>query len=76
NLKNGQSCSQFSITFYDKNNLEISTIKGTTIGAKRILTFPTAAISKIKLAITEQKGSVELERISLYQIDENLIEKE
>ena len=76
NLKNGQSCSQFSITFYDKNNLEISTIKGTTIGAKRILTFPTAALSKIKLAITEQKGSVELERISLYQIDENLIEKE
>lgn len=74
NLKNGQHCSQFIITLFDKKNQEISTIKGTTIGAKRILTFPTAEISSLKLVITEQKGTVELGRLSLYTIDENLIE--
>lgn len=75
-LKNGQHCSQFTITLYDKKDQEISTIKGTTIGAKRIVTFPTLELNKIKLTITEQKGPVDLGKIALYQIEEKLIEIE
>ena len=76
NLKNGQHCSQFTIALYDKKDQEISTIKGTTIGAKRIVTFPNLELNKIKLTITEQKGPVNLGKIALYQIEEKLIEIE
>lgn len=74
NLLDGQNCSQFSIQLFNQSKQEISIIKGTTIGAKRILTFPTVEISSIKLIITEQKGTVNLGGLSLYHIDENLIE--
>ncbi len=76
NLRNGQYCSQFEVILINENNNEVSSIKGTTIGAKRIITFPATQIKEIQIVIKEQKGPVDIENISLYQIDASKVEKD
>ena len=53
----------------------VKEIYGTTIGKKRIITFPAVYINTIELTIEEQKGSTGISEIAAYLIDEKLIEK-
>lgn len=50
-------------------------IEFTTIGRKRILTFPKADVSAIRVIIQDAKGTPAISEIAVYQIPENLIEK-
>lgn len=74
NLAEGQHCSLFHLDFYNEKGALIKTIKGTTIGASRILTFPTVTCSKIKFSVDESNGSFAFKAIEAYYIDEKLIE--
>ena len=47
----------------------------TTIGNKRIITFPALNISIIGLSIRDQRKPTAISEIEAYLIDDNLIEK-
>jgi len=74
-FSNGQHCKSFKLLMMDEKNNEIKEIVGTTIGRKRIITFPTASVSVIKLLTSEKSGTVPISEIEAYLIDEKLIEK-
>jgi alpha-L-fucosidase len=75
-LSNGQSCAQFSVFLMDKEHKLLKEIKGTTIGRKRIISFPAIEnVSYIGLGITEQKRPTVISEIGAYYIQESLIEQ-
>jgi len=74
-LSNGQACSQFDISLYDESNVLLKTITGTTIGNKRIITFPSVPIKKIILQILEEKKPTKISEIKVFSINESLLEK-
>jgi alpha-L-fucosidase len=70
----GQRVSSFSIFLLDGAD-EIKKIDGTTIGRKRILTFPTQNVTAFRLAVNDSRDVPLISEVSDYLIDENLIEK-
>ncbi len=64
----------FTIHFINSKNELIKEIKGTTIGHKRILTFPSVEANEIKLSLNRQKGETRLAEIEVYLIDSSLAE--
>lgn len=68
-LTRGQACKRFSLFLYDEEG-EKHEIKGTTIGRKRILTFPTMRLRKIGLRIEEQLFPTTVSEIGAYLIPE------
>jgi alpha-L-fucosidase len=75
-LSNGQHCSKFKLIYFDSNDvLSAKYINGTTIGRKRIISFPTVTINSIELMIEKQNGVTSISEIEAYLIDEKLIEK-
>jgi alpha-L-fucosidase len=75
NLVEGQQCAKFLIQLRDKNNRVIKEINGTTIGHKRILTFPETEASSISLSIQSQKEATRIAELESYLVDEKLIEE-
>ncbi|MEO6456369.1 MAG: alpha-L-fucosidase [Ginsengibacter sp.] len=75
NLSGGQYCKKFYLLLMNKKHEILRKIEGTTIGHKRIITFPATEAAIIGLAIDEQKGSTSVSEIEAYLIDESLIEK-
>ncbi|HMG67188.1 MAG TPA: alpha-L-fucosidase [Chitinophagaceae bacterium] len=57
------------------NNKIFKKIEITTVGRKRIVTFPGAEVNEISIQVTQTKSSPMLSKISVFQIHENLIEK-
>lgn len=75
-LQNGQACAQFRLLLLDKDHVVLKELKGTTIGRKRIISFPTVAnISSISLAIDEQKKPTVISEIEAYFMNEKQIEQ-
>ena len=59
-----------------QNGIDIvDDIDFTTIGRRRILTFPSHEVTQIRLVITAAKGAISIAEIEAYSINENLIEK-
>ena len=50
-------------------------IKGTTVGRKRIISFPTQKVTGITIKITQAKADPIINEVSAYKIPESLIEK-
>ena len=78
----GQNIEAGSVTFtmMDKNTLKeldssSKTIQFTTIGRKRILTFPTIEANAIVIRANPVNGNAMISEVEAYLIDENLIEK-
>lgn len=74
-LINGQACNNFVVTLIKNSNQEVTTIKGKTIGNKRIYTFPTLQLSSIYFKNETQSKRVYIAEIEAYNIDEKLIEE-
>ncbi len=74
NIPQGQNCAKFTLLLMNGDK-EVQKIEGTTIGRKRILTFPKVGVNKISLAIQDQKSPTQLSEIECYLIREKLIEK-
>ena len=74
-ISSGQNCKQFRVLLKNEKGELIKEIEGTTIGNKRIITFPELSISSINLSITGQSLETWITEIEAYLIDEKLIEK-
>ncbi|MEO8769576.1 MAG: alpha-L-fucosidase [Ferruginibacter sp.] len=73
-LQIGQRVSSFTIVLINNNKI-VRKINATTIGHKRILTFPETAIQSIEIKISEAKAIPLISEIGVYKIPNNLIEK-
>ena len=73
-IKYGQNVSSFKIELNSGKKV-LQQINGTTIGHKRIITFPAQKVSDIKLTITAAKAAPLISEVEAFLIEENLIEK-
>jgi len=69
----GQTIRKFSIVLYSGSKA-ITEIHGTSVGRKRILTFPAVTITSFKVCLADAKGNDNVSGIAAYLIDEKLIE--
>jgi len=53
----------------------VDEINGTTIGRRRILTFPAKTITSFKVYLVDRSGNDNVSRMAAYLIDEKLLEK-
>lgn len=67
-IKEGQFCGDFRLLLMNEKHELIREIKGTTIGHKRIVTFPTTTVSYIGLAIEQVDHPVAVSEIEAYLI--------
>jgi alpha-L-fucosidase len=74
-LSKGQSCKTFSLLLMNQKHELLREIKGTTIGNKRIITFPSTELSIIALAVNDQKSITAISEIETYLINDELIDK-
>lgn len=70
----GQTIRKFNIVFY-RDNKAVGEIKGTSVGKKRILTFPARTITSFRVYLEDVKGSDNISGVAGYLIDDKLIEK-
>jgi alpha-L-fucosidase len=74
NIANGQMITGYKIIIF--NGKEKSEIVGTTIGHKRILSFPPTTAESIEVYLTDMQNKDNLKSVSAYLINETLIEKQ
>lgn len=74
-LRRGQACAAFTLQFFDAEGKLMHTENGTTIGQKRIITFPSIVASRVVLQINAQDMPTQLATMQAFLIDESLIEK-
>lgn len=70
----GQSIRKFSIVLYNENKA-VGEVQGSSIGRKRILTFPATTITSFRVYLEDAKGNDNITGIAAYLINEKLIEK-
>jgi alpha-L-fucosidase len=75
NLKDGQNCAGYKLLLFDKKEKLVKEIHGTTIGRKRIITFPAVDINTIELTIEAEHGATIINEIEAFLINDDLIEK-
>ena len=73
-LQMGQRISRFSIRGTSANGIVFET-EGTTIGHKRILTFPRQKVTSLRLLVLDAKAEPLISEINAFLIPENLVEK-
>lgn len=74
-LNKGQHAKGFGFLLMKGDKELLRVIEQSTIGRKRIITFPSMSVNRIVLFIKDQTGSTFINEIEAYLIDENLIEK-
>jgi len=74
-IQMGQRVKAFSIQIF-KEDGSIVEIKRTTIGNKRIVTFPTQFTKLMRIYITESKAPPLIGEVNVFMINEKLIEKD
>jgi alpha-L-fucosidase len=74
-LAKGQHCAAFKLSLINIKGELVKEIKGTTIGNKRILTFPAVDISTIEITILEQDGATAVSEIEGYYVEDDLTDK-
>ena len=66
-LRKGQNCAAFTVEFLNEEKQVIQTLKGTTIGNKRILACKVPGVKYVRVRVTEELGKTSISGISLYQ---------
>lgn len=74
-LKKGQNAAKYKIIIYSSRGEPVKEIKGTTVGYKRIISFPVVEAASVKIIIEDSKSAAYLLRTEAYLIDETLIER-
>lgn len=74
-ITKGQHCRKFKLSLFSSDDEMVKEIYGTTIGNKRIITFPAVFVNTIQLTIEEQMGTTGINEMEAFLIDENLVEK-
>lgn len=75
NLEKGQNCAEFTLHIMDANHKIIKEITGTTIGNKRILTFPVSEAKYILFSIEQQKAPTRISGLKIFRINDSLVEE-
>jgi alpha-L-fucosidase len=70
----GQTIEDFKIVLFNDTHL-VNEINGTTIGRKRIITFPVQTITSFKVIFKDRFGNDNVSGVSAYLLDEKLVEK-
>lgn len=70
----GQTIRQFKVVLYN-GETAVHEIKGTSVGRKRILTFPAKTITSFRVFLEDAKGNDNVSGVAAYLIDDQLIEK-
>jgi alpha-L-fucosidase len=70
----GQTIRKFRVVFYRDNKIT-SEIVGTSVGRKRILTFPAKNITSFRVYMDDAMGSDNVSAVAAYLIDEKLVEQ-
>ncbi len=73
-IRMGQRIARFSVTIDNADGTTYQT-GGTTIGHKRILTFPKQRARSIRIVVTDTKAMPLLGELDAFMIDERLIER-
>jgi alpha-L-fucosidase len=73
-LQNGQRVKSFTVELLKGNRL-LASLNQTTIGHQRILTFPKQAITGMRIRINDAKADPLLSGISIFRINDDLVEK-
>lgn len=71
NISGGQNCKAFRLLLMNNKRELIKEITGTTIGNKRIISFPKIQVSVIGLSVTDQRSTTSISEIETYLINEN-----
>jgi alpha-L-fucosidase len=74
-LKEGQTCKKFRILLMNEKHEILKEVIGTTIGHKRIITFPSLRTSSISLSIDQQKAQTGISELEAYRIEDRLVEQ-
>ncbi|MGB8194362.1 MAG: alpha-L-fucosidase [Chitinophagaceae bacterium] len=74
-IEYGQRVKNLVVTLKSTNGRE-EKIQATTIGRKRILSFPAREVSQMTVQVADAKANPVLSEISFYLIDEKLVEKD
>ena len=74
NMSNGQHVEKFELELLTKS-MAVNRVTGTTIGRKRILTFPAVEVNGLVLSVLSKDSNLGNIRVEAFLIDENLIEK-
>jgi alpha-L-fucosidase len=69
----GQSIRRFSIVLY-KDEKAVGEIQGTSVGRKRILTFPETTITSFRVYLEDAQGNDNISGVAAYLIEEKLVE--
>jgi alpha-L-fucosidase len=72
-LREGQQCAGFVLTLYDEQGKKVREVNGSTIGRKRIITFPSTRVQSIECRVTDQRGNVLLAEMKAYKIQDVLV---
>src|SRR5436190_1266452 len=73
-LHNGQTIRNFRIELFNgKKN--VGAVNGTTVGRKRLLTFPATEVSSFKVYMDDKNGGDNIRAVTAYLLDEKLVEK-
>ncbi|MES1226270.1 MAG: alpha-L-fucosidase, partial [Bacteroidota bacterium] len=70
----GQTIRKFNIVLYNGSKV-VRQIPGTSVGRKRILTFPATTITSFKVNLVDAQGNDNVSGVAAYLIDEGLVEK-
>lgn len=70
----GQTIRGFRIVFYKGREIT-GELKGTSVGRKRILTFPARSVTSFRVYLEDAMGSDNISGVAAYRIDESLLEK-
>ena len=73
-IENGQLIKGVTIVL-SNHGTEVQTLHLTTVGHKRILTFPAQDVTEVSVVVTSAKAKPQLKSIQAYLIAEDLVEK-
>jgi alpha-L-fucosidase len=69
----GQTVRRFSIILYN-NDKAVGEIQGTSVGRKRILTFPATTVTSFRVYLEDAQGNDNISGVAAYLINEKLVE--
>ena len=70
----GQTIENFKILLFNNTKL-VNQISGTTIGRKRIVTFPVQTITSFKVILKDRFGNDNVNGVAAYLLEEKLVER-
>jgi alpha-L-fucosidase len=69
----GQTVRRFSVILYN-NDKAVGEIQGTSVGRKRILTFPATTVTSFRVYLEDAQGNDNISGVAAYLIDDKLVE--